>query len=148
MHDDIYTSLFEIVSFFNRPKQDKVLLKRAGVSLDTALFPLLMRIHVHISLSIGELADQVDRDYSTISRQVDKLIAGGLVVASHKVSDKRIRQVILTKQGLAIVKQVASARQKMMHEALGTWDNDQLIKLHESLEHLATTLKSVIVASK
>ena len=44
MYDRLYKSLFEVVSFFIRPKQDKLLMEKAGISLDTALFPLLMRI--------------------------------------------------------------------------------------------------------
>ncbi|MEI9906979.1 MAG: hypothetical protein WDO06_02885 [Actinomycetota bacterium] len=88
MNDEIYKSLFEIVSFFNRPKQDKLLLQKSGVSLDTALFPLISRIAFFGSLGIVDLAEQVDRDHSTVSRQVDKLIGLGLVAPIAKVSDK------------------------------------------------------------
>jgi len=141
MNDDLYKSLFEIVSFFNRPRQDKVLLQRAGVSLDTALFPLVIRLNVHGALGIVELAEQVDRDYSTVSRQVDKLVKLGLVVAANKTTDKRVRQVTLSRTGKTIVKKIAAAREKIMYEALHDWDETQLAELHRTLAHLAETVR-------
>ena len=69
----LHEALLQIVSVLNRPQGDNVILTRAGVSLDTALFPLLVRVSMQRNLTIGELADQVGRDYSTVSRQVTRL---------------------------------------------------------------------------
>ena len=66
----LHEALLQIVSVLNRPQGDNVILTRAGVSLDTALFPLLVRVSMQRNLTIGELADQVGRDYSTVSRQI------------------------------------------------------------------------------
>ena len=68
----LHEALLQIVNILNRPQGDNVILARAGVSLDTALFPLLVRISMQRNLSIGALADQVGRDYSTVSRQVSQ----------------------------------------------------------------------------
>jgi DNA-binding MarR family transcriptional regulator len=140
MEDDLFKSLFEIVTFFNRPKQDKVLLSAAGIALDTALFPLVMRIGVHGSLGIVELADQVGRDHSTVSRQVDKLVALNMVTDT-KTTDKRVRQVTLTKTGKTIVKKIAATRRKLMKEVLQDWEKQQLDELRGSLAKLAQTLR-------
>ena len=118
IYDELYQSLFEIVSFFIRPKQDKMLLKKAGVALDTALFPLMMQIAQHGELGIVELASEVDRDHSTVSRQVDKLVAHGLVASAQQVTDRRARRVRLTEAGAAITDKITTARRAMMRRAL------------------------------
>ena len=73
------TALIDVVGFFNRPQNDAILLREAGVSLDRALFPLLVLIQRRGPLGVGELADRVGRDYTTVSRQVAKLENLGLV---------------------------------------------------------------------
>ena len=55
----LHEALLQIVSVLNRPQGDNVILTRAGVSLDTALFPLLVRVSMQRNLTIGALADQV-----------------------------------------------------------------------------------------
>jgi DNA-binding MarR family transcriptional regulator len=78
----LHEALLQIVNVLNRPQGDNLILTRAGVSLDTALFPLLVRVSMQRNITIGELADQVGRDYSTLSRQVTRLQALGLVQAN------------------------------------------------------------------
>ena len=38
----LHEALIDVVGIFNRPRNDVVLLREAGVSLDRALFPLLV----------------------------------------------------------------------------------------------------------
>ena len=66
----LHEALIDLVGFFNRPQNDAILVREAGVSLDRALFPLLVRIQRRGPLGVGELADLVGRDYTTVSRQV------------------------------------------------------------------------------
>ena len=139
-YETLYRALVEIVSFFIRPKQDKVLLQKAGVTLDTALFPLLMQIAYHGSLGIVELASRVDRDHSTVSRQVDKLAALKLVSPAEESVDKRKRSVRLTDSGKRITDKIASTRRALMRNVLMEWSEDQLTELKDSLQHLAVTL--------
>jgi len=58
----LHEALLQIVNVLNRPQGDNMILARAGVSLDTALFPLLVRVSTQRNLTIGALADQVGRD--------------------------------------------------------------------------------------
>jgi len=142
-YEELYRSLFEIVSFFLSPKQDKRLLQGAGVTLDTALFPLLMQIAHRGAVGIGELASQVGRDHSTVSRQVDKLVALELVTPTNKPSDKRVRRIGLTSAGKAISDRVAATRRAKMRQALQGWNERQLADLLDSLHHLAETTREV-----
>jgi DNA-binding MarR family transcriptional regulator len=142
MHDELLKPLFEIVSFFNRPRQDTALIKRAGVSLDTALFPLLMRIGLQGPIGIVELSDQVNRDYSTVSRQVDKLVRLGVAEASNEAKDKRVRYIMATSAGKEIINEIVKTRKIMMREALKDWSAAEVSQLEAVLNKLAETLKN------
>jgi DNA-binding MarR family transcriptional regulator len=142
MHDELLKPLFEIVSFFNRPRQDTALIKRAGVSLDTALFPLLMRIGSQGPIGIVELSDQVNRDYSTVSRQADKLIHLGVAEVLKEAKDKRVRYIIATSAGKKIINRIIKTRKIMMREALKDWSSDEVNQLEVVLNKLAATLNS------
>jgi DNA-binding MarR family transcriptional regulator len=142
MNDELLKPLFEIVSFFNRPRQDKALIKRAGVSLDTALFPLLMRIGLQGPIGIVDLSDQVNRDYSTVSRQVDKLVHLGVAEASNEAKDKRVRYIVVTSAGKEIINKIVKTRKVMMREALKDWSAAELSQLEAVLNKLAETLKN------
>lgn len=142
MYDKLYNSLFEIVTFLNRPSQDKKMIERVGIDLDTALFPLLVRIGRGGPFGIVELADQLGKDYSTISRQVDKLLTLELIAIVDYNSDKRIRKVNLSKTGKEIIKRISVARRVMIREALSDWDKHELEDLCKNLEHLAETIRN------
>jgi len=143
MYDDLYRSLYEIFTFFNRPQQDTLLLRASGVSLDTALFPLVNRIAHSSRIGIVELAAEVDRHYSTVSRQVDRLVERGLVERIEEGGDRRTRKIALTAAGKAMTERISKAREAAMDEALRTWTREELIVLETSLDHLARTLRDL-----
>lgn len=140
MYDDLFKSLFEIVTFINRPKQDKVLLNKAGVRLDTALLPIVVRVGVQKKLGIVELADQLGRDHSTVSRQVDKLQVDGLVISDSAKFDGRVREVKLSTEGKAILSKIVKARRALMREALSGWDDASVQELQRNLKKLSSSL--------
>ena len=70
---NLHEALIDVVGVFNRPQNDVILLREAGVSLDRALFPLLVLIERRGPIAVGELAGRVGRDHTTVSRQVGKL---------------------------------------------------------------------------
>jgi len=140
MYDDLFKSLFEIVTFINRPKQDKTLLNKAGVHLDTALLPIIVRVGVQKKLGIVELADQLGRDHSTVSRQVGKLQAVGLVISDNAKFDRRVREVKLSTEGRTILSKIVKARRALMREALSGWSDESLKELQRSLKKLSLSL--------
>lgn len=141
MYDELFQSLFQIVTFFNRPKQDKVLLKKADIELDTALLPIVVRVGMQKKLGVVELADQLGRDHSTVSRQVDKLQATGLVVTDVAKSDRRVREIRLSDEGRTVLVRLTKSRRVLMREALQGWSDTELDALSDSLDHLATSLQ-------
>lgn len=137
----LHESLLQIVSVLNRPQGDNVILNRAGVSLDTALFPLLVRVSMQRNLTVGALADQVGRDYSTVSRQVGRLQALGLIRAEVSKIDRRQRLLSVTVTGKNTVKKIDRARKLVMNETLDGWSQAEITELARLTSRLAAAMK-------
>lgn len=140
--DEVAGALLELVNRFNSPRQDEVLLRAAGVTLDRALFPLLARIGMQGALGIAELADQVDRDPSTISRQVAKLECMGLVARRPGAVDQRIRQAVITPQGEEWVARITEARRRLLKILFEDWSDEDRRNLPRLARKLALAMKN------
>jgi DNA-binding MarR family transcriptional regulator len=117
-----YDALFDLIGLMNQPQRDSALLKAAGVSLDRALFPLLVVIGRRGTIGIMELAGLLGRDHSTVSRQVATLGRLGLVTRHAGTSDGRERKVVATGEGLAIIHALDTARERLLQPILAQWD--------------------------
>lgn len=138
----LHAAVLGIVSAMNRPQRDEVLIKEAGMALDRALFPLLVRIERLGPIGVVELADRAGRDHTTVSRQVAKLERLGLVRRRGNGVDGRIREAVITQQGKAMTDRVDAARERVVRAILKTWrarDIDELVRLMrkfaDGLEH-------------
>jgi DNA-binding MarR family transcriptional regulator len=136
----LHEALIDVVSFFNRPQNDAMLLCEAGVSLDRALFPLLVLIQRRGPLGVGELADRVGRDYTTVSRQVAKLISLGLVARGPGEADRRVTEAVITEKGQAMSELLDAARERLATIALADWSEQDLKDLTRLLRRFADNL--------
>jgi len=96
---ELHAAIVDLVALMNRPQQDDVLLKEAGVSLDRALFPLLVGIERFGSMGVVDLADRAGRDHTTVSRQIARLVELGLVERRPSAADARVHEAVITKAG-------------------------------------------------
>lgn len=117
-----YDALFDIIGLMNQPQRDNTLLQTAGVSLDRALFPLLVVIGRRNAVGIMELAGLIGRDHTTVSRQVATLGRLGLVTRHAGTSDGRERKVVATQEGLTIVHALDIARERLVQPILAQWE--------------------------
>ena len=114
------SALLDILSVLNSPQRDVVLLREAGVEIDRALFPLLVATGARGPLTVGDLADLVGRDHTTVSRQLAKLKQLKLV-ASQAEQDKRRNAVKLTAEGEKVVQKISRARRRLLTKVLEDW---------------------------
>ena len=129
---DLHGSLVEIVGVMNRPQRDEAMVREAGISLDRALFPLLVLVERLGPIGVVELADRVGRDYTTVSRQVTKLESLGLVLRQASAIDRRVRESVITDKGKAMTDRVDDARKRIGVSIFSTWeegDFDNLVRL-------------------
>ena len=134
--DRLHSAALSIADFVNRSDIDARLLADSGVKLDRALFPLLSRISMAGEISTVELANLIGRDHSTVSRQAKKLEDLGLVVRVPNPTDARIRHLVPSKAGKALIGKVREVRRRMLEKRLRDWpaqDRETLITLLEKL---------------
>ena len=136
----LHEALIDLIGFFNRPQNDAILLREAGVSLDRALFPLLVLIQRRGPLGVGELADRVGRDYTTVSRQVAKLENLGLVARRAGETDRRVTETVITENGQAMSEVLDAARERLATIALADWSARDLKDLTRLLRRFADNL--------
>lgn len=141
MDHKLHTALMDIVGMLNSPRYDDILLDEAGVSLDRALFPLLVRIDSQGPIGIAELADQVGRDHSTVSRQVAKLETLGFVARQTRANDQRIRAAAITRKGKDVARTLAGARDRLVRRVLEGWSDADRRALTRLNSKLAESMK-------
>ena len=118
---DIHLAMMDLAGFLNRPQADDMLIREAGISLDRALFPLLVRIERRGPIGVVELADLAGRDHSVVSRQVAKLESLGLVERRPAATDKRVREAAVTDKGRDLTDALDAARQRLAGPMLEKW---------------------------
>ena len=126
---DLHDALVEITIAMNRPQRDEALIQEAGLSLDKALFKLLVAIERLGPVGVVELAERMGLDHSTVSRQVSKLESLGLITRQPSVTDGRVREAVLTKTGRTMTAKIDEARQRMLSEILETWEDKDVADL-------------------
>jgi len=132
----LHRSLIDIVGVMNQPERDAALLEMAGLTLERALFPLLVLIERLGPIGVVELAGRVGRDYTTVSRQVARLEVLGLVSRRPGQADRRVREAVITPQGKLATDALDSARERMAQALFKTWsqsDFDELVRLMRML---------------
>ena len=81
---------------------------------------ILFQLSVNEKMTMGELAERINRDKSTTTVLVRKLEAEGFLTGSPDPSDKRSRIIFLTPKG----KQFNKTAKALSEELLSTFDKD------------------------
>jgi DNA-binding MarR family transcriptional regulator len=138
----LHDALIRVVGVMNRPQRDEAMVREAGISLDRALFPLLVGIERLGPIGVVELADRAGRDYTTVSRQVAKLESLGLVQRQAGVADRRVREAIVTAKGKTMTDAVDAARERIGRAIFATWEPDDVANLVRLLQRFAEDLEN------
>jgi len=145
---ELHEALLDLSGLMNRPQPDAALIAEAGIELDRALFPLLVRIDRRGPIGVVELADLVGRDHSTVSRQVAKLEKLGLVERRPNGQDRRVREAVTTTKARALTHALDEARQRLWTQALSTWTGAERRDLVRLLRKLADQATGWVTAGK
>ncbi|WP_248795461.1 MarR family winged helix-turn-helix transcriptional regulator [Pseudomonas sp. MWU13-2105] len=139
---ELHGALVEIVSVMNRPQRDEAMVREAGISLDRALFPLLVLVERLGPIGVVELADRVGRDYTTVSRQVAKLESLALVDRQENANDRRIREAVITGKGKVMTDRIDEARERLGQAIFANWDNQDVADLVRLMRKFADDLNA------
>ncbi|HEX7781976.1 MAG TPA: MarR family transcriptional regulator [Sphingobium sp.] len=137
---DLLRSILDIVGIFNSPQRDAAMLESAGLTLERALYPLLVNIGNFGPIGVIDLAERVGRDYTTVSRQTARLEELGLISRRKSPSDRRTREAVVTARGRAATDAVDGARERLALELFHDWRHDDFDQLARLLRTLADGL--------
>ncbi len=140
---ELHDAVVDLVGLMNRPQRDVALLREAGVSLDRALFPLLVAIERKGPLGVVELSELVGRDYTTVSRQVGKLELLGLIVRRVSKSDKRVSEARITARGRKITRALDATRGRMAKVLFSKWSSRDVQNLARLMRRFVDGLESL-----
>jgi DNA-binding MarR family transcriptional regulator len=134
-------AILDLVAFMNRPQRDELMIKAAGIPLDRALFPLLVGIERFGPIGVGEMADRVGRDYTTVSRQIARLESLGLVNRQESAADRRVREAVVTPKGKAMTDLVDAARERLLLGVFKSWEPGEVEELARLMRKFADSLE-------
>jgi len=140
---ELHRALVDLMSLMNRPQRDSALLQEAGVSLDRALFPLLIVVERKGPLGVVELSEFVGRDYTTVSRQIAKLDNLGLIRRRASKADNRVREAVLTAKGKEVTSAIDAARERLAILLFAKWSKRDLQDLARLMRRFADDLQSL-----
>ena len=141
---DLHGTLLEIVGVMNRPQCDEAMIQTAGISLDRALFTLLVLVERFGPIGVVDLADRVGRDHTTVSRQVAKMENLGLIIRQEGSKDRRIRTATITKHGKAIADRLGHARKKIARRIFEKWNKQDIDDFVRLMHRFASDIKGDI----
>lgn len=140
---EVHHALVDLVILMNRPQRDSALLQEAGVSLDRALFPLLVVVQRKGPVGVVELGDLVGRDHTTVSRQIAKLGSLGLITRRPSKADQRVREAVITTKGKEVIRAIDSARERLAALLFANWSKRDLRDLARLMRRFADDLHSL-----
>ncbi|MGD0436640.1 MAG: MarR family winged helix-turn-helix transcriptional regulator [Bryobacteraceae bacterium] len=144
----LHQTLIDLVGLMNRPRRHIALLQEAGVSLDRALFPMLVVIERKGPIGVVELAELVARDYTTVSRQIAKLDGLGLISRRPSKTDKRLREAVITAKGKKMTRALDAARERMAAALLAKWSKRDLKELARLMRRFADDFQSLAMPER
>ncbi len=137
-------AISELAGFINDPRHDRHLMDEAGLTFDPAFMPLLIRLGALGEAGVVELAGQLGRDHSTISRQMTKLEAAGLLERLTSDADARMRTARLTARGLDAFAALWKARRRLLDRVLADWSDDDRKALGRLLPMFVRALQAAV----
>ncbi|TKI06077.1 MarR family winged helix-turn-helix transcriptional regulator [Martelella alba] len=140
--DALASALLDLIGCLNSPRQDEILLREAGIALDRALFPLLVGLSRSQGSAIAQLAEQVGRDPSTISRQITRLAELGYVKRRPGEHDRRVKEAAVTPEGLHVIEAITQARRRLLAQLWQDWSEKERQALPALLQKLVRAMKS------
>jgi DNA-binding MarR family transcriptional regulator len=136
----LHGAMIDLFTLMNRPQRDDTLIREAGITLDRALFPLLVGIERYGPIGVVDLAERVGRDHTTVSRQVTKLESLGLVERKPSPADRRINQAVITPEGRTLTAALDAARLRIVAPILEKWTDEDFSDLVQLMRRFVDDL--------
>jgi len=117
-------------------------LKDLGLS-QASWMTIAMAAKASEPLSQIELAHRLGVEGSTMVAMIDRLVKAGLLVRQASTTDRRVKRVVLTAEGIRLYGRVKAEAEAFRNELMANVDADKLLIATELLEHLERVAGSV-----
>ena len=114
-----------------------------GDTVDPAQASLLYTLKVHGPLRLGDVAEVMKLDASTVSRHVQQLGDRDLIERELDPEDARARIIVLTDAGRAALKHTFDQRRALVSAALVEWEDPDREQLRSELARLTRSLSDL-----
>lgn len=128
------------------PRVHERLVERAGVSLDPALYAVLVRVEEHEPMRLTDLAAVLGVDASTASRQLKSLESAALVGRRSDPADGRAAVFVLSTAGRRTLARLREARHAAISHMLTGWDPRDTADLARLLDRLSVDIDRLMEA--
>lgn len=145
--DELNRSLTAIARIVRRHRTFSQLGKSAGAGIRPNLLLVFAKIAETQPVRVSELAEAMEVDRSTISRQVGELVTSGYVERIPDSADARAHFVALTRAGGVAQREIVKAWRKILGDATVDWTQKERQLLIDHLYRLASEIEKIIVAS-
>ncbi len=133
----------DLVALVNQSPLGGRLVQEAGLPIDPALLRIAGCIYRFGPIGLVDLAERAGRDHTTVSRQVAKLEALGLVQRRQSATDGRVSEVALTAKGRRTGEMLFAAQEKVVAPILEKWSEKELADLVRLMRKLITDLTAL-----
>jgi DNA-binding MarR family transcriptional regulator len=114
-----------------------------GKRLERAGYAILLRLADAPALRIGELAERLGLDFSTVSRQVASLARAGLVTRTPDPQDGRAALLDLSEAGRRALRSTRRARRERLRTLLAGWEEHEVVAFARLLERFNADAEAV-----
>ena len=139
---DVQTFLAQVIRHARLPRVHRRIMSDSRVFIDRGSYATLFNIDVLGHGSMSDLAAEMLLDLSTVSRQVRRLVEAGLVERDPDPDDRRVTLLRTTPEGHDIAQRITVAWQTAFDESLAGWTPEDVERLADQLERLASSLRA------
>lgn len=140
---DFADALSRVVRLGGLPRFAEHVAARAGIHLDRSAYVLLASLVAQQPSRIGELAELLSLDVSTVSRQVHALEEAGLARREPLPADRRGSLLVATEAGAVAVAAQRHARRELFAQLLADTPDEELETVARLLHRLADRLETM-----
>ena len=110
-----------------------------GDSVDPSQAALLYTLKCHGAMRLGDIAEAMHLDASTVSRHVHQLGEHGMIESESDPLDGRARLIALSTAGAARLRATFEQRRTLISTALADWTDHDREQLRHQLTRLTTS---------
>jgi DNA-binding MarR family transcriptional regulator len=129
-----------LIASVRSPRQRERVLRAAGVSLSGAGLNGLALVRRQGSITVSDLANRLEIDPSTASRQIQRLERLGLVTRSSDAADGRIARLTTTAKGRKLLDRVREVSLNDFDVVLRSWSETDRTRFAQLLDRFREEL--------